>query len=931
MARLSSCGCECGVSNSRHWDFGGSGLWSFSTTTVRSGLRSLRYNPSNSNATITFGSDSLNFSLTSSTSKTRRDYVRFTTLPNADCIIGWYDYSGSSAGWGFKVSDSKIYAAVEIAGVITFGSTGVSVTTGTWYRIDVKTVGSVVTGTADVRVNGVACGQATGAFAADSADFPHLGSNGVNITADIFFDDFSFSQTAGDYPLSDGYIKSYIPNADGAHNVAGANDFERSGTGTDITNATTDANVLVAKRPLPSAAGTYINGVAPPNATDYVEWQYEDSSEPAAPIGVEIIVVMHTAGGSGSCNATVTLREHAGATSAQAMNLNNNATALQYSGQYFATVPGTADAWTTTKFNALRSRFLVSDASPDPFVDAAMLEVEFPSTSGTLFTQNLSGSITSSGVARKQTNKRLAAANTPHGALSKRAARTFTSSLTPLGALAKRIARGFAGSIASAGALLRQVIYARSFAGSLASAGVLTRQVQKRLAATLTSAGSLTKATSRSFSGALTFAGVLRKVIAKAFSGASTSTGSLANQLTRFVTLSGTLTAAGSLLRQTSKRAAGSATSESAITWRVSKNATGSIDPAGEPSQQIHKGLAGTLTAAGAIAQRVSKAFAGAFATAGSVVHQAPQPSVGSVSATGSIAKTALKILGATLASSGALANRSLRIVAFAGSIASQGAVAKTAARLVAGGVAAAASATRVALKNAAGALTPEGEQNPSVYKQLAGTLTPAGALTTMVIPGGGTTETLEVDGALASAGTEAQQANKQLAGSASSASALVKAVSLQFVSLIASSGQAIKQVERAFIAALTPQGVAGKHGSKSFAGALTPAGDLTNNIISIEEIVLSGSLASSGAVALSIRRGRVRPPAGGGRPLQVPSPFIWQPPAERQPRLLTLAVRGRVAPAGKVEMLVFLGPGWHEEEWLAGLVDSELYLAGVR
>lgn len=372
------CGFECGAIPSS----GGSaatehllkvdvGL-SFSTSTFRSpGLRALRSNPTAATqAGRVTVSDGTPLTLVS------RFYVGFAVLPSADCTI--YTHPGilppSGPSVRFKQSDSKLYAAVGT----TFGATGVAVTTGVWYRIDFKSViGAGSNDTADVQVDGVVCGQATAAGAGGGSGQIYIGCCDV-VNADVFFDDHIISLTGADYPFGGGYVLSYIPNADGAHNVAGANDFERSLTGVDITNATTDAFDLINERPIPTTAVDFINGIAPPNATDYVEWAYEDSIQTVAPRAVEAILVVHDAGGSGTNSYTVTLRDSGGGTTANIFSGTQNfgATITQRRA-HFATIPG-AGAWTLTAFNALRSRFLVSDASPDPYIDAAMLEAEYP-------------------------------------------------------------------------------------------------------------------------------------------------------------------------------------------------------------------------------------------------------------------------------------------------------------------------------------------------------------------------------------------------------------------------------------------------------------------------------------------------------------------------------------------------------------------------
>ena len=381
MTPIWACGLECGgtaYSGEGHWDTPSGS--SIDTVTVRSGLRSLRANP-------TAGQGwALTAALTGSLRWVGRIYIRFTTLPDADTILVWLAGTApNSPCVFFKVSDSKIYAAIANNGAAAaLGATGATVTTGIWYRVDfdfnINTAGADF---CDVQVDGTALGQATGTGLSITPSNAFFGAYGdqpdPTVTADVYFDDIILSNTAADYPIGAGHILSYIPNADGTHNIAGANDFERTLTGTDITNATTDAWTLIDERPLPTTAVDFINGIAPPNATDYVEWQYEDSVEADAPRAVFALFICHDAGGAGSNNTTVTLREHGGGTTANIFTgtANNGATLTSHRA-IFATVPGTADAWTTTEFNALRSRFLVADASPDPYIDAIMLEAEFP-------------------------------------------------------------------------------------------------------------------------------------------------------------------------------------------------------------------------------------------------------------------------------------------------------------------------------------------------------------------------------------------------------------------------------------------------------------------------------------------------------------------------------------------------------------------------
>lgn len=384
------CGIECGVdAGTAHWNLSGTG--SISTTTFRSGLRSLRANPTNGVGGWFLGGSTVPFTRT----LVLRFYVRWDSLPTSDACV-MFSNSSERPGVYFKQSDSKIYAGHTEA-TPSFGSTGVTVTTGVWYQIDVKIVSTANPWTIDVQVNGEACGQSTKAVAAADLTNLVLGCQ-QSETFDAFYDDILISATSGDYPLGSGYVLSYIPNADGTHNVAGAADFKH-GTGTtpagaDITNATTTAYQDIDKRPLvTSAAGaeTLINLIAPPNATDYVEVQFEDSVEKVPPRAVEVIIGINQAGtGAGNMEVRLNDNDTMGtvytATGVAGVAI---ATGVVFKRAHFANPPSAASAWVLGglgdgDFNDLRVRFgspAAVDANPDQYLVEVMIEAEYPNPS----------------------------------------------------------------------------------------------------------------------------------------------------------------------------------------------------------------------------------------------------------------------------------------------------------------------------------------------------------------------------------------------------------------------------------------------------------------------------------------------------------------------------------------------------------------------
>jgi hypothetical protein len=166
------------------------------------GLDLLRANPT---ATVTTAQ--LPSGIVSATIVVARCYVYFATLPNAEMgLIAFKDAGGIIGGAYFQSSDNKVYAR---GGTGLLGATGIAVSTGNWYRIDVKFDASSNPRLIDVQVNGVACGQRSDGFASTTITNVPLLTAESTWTGDVYADDFVISQTSGDYPIGGGYVKPF--------------------------------------------------------------------------------------------------------------------------------------------------------------------------------------------------------------------------------------------------------------------------------------------------------------------------------------------------------------------------------------------------------------------------------------------------------------------------------------------------------------------------------------------------------------------------------------------------------------------------------------------------------------------------------------------------------------------------------------------------
>ena len=386
MTPVFCCGFECGVTSSSLHIASTQG--SYSTSTVRSGARSHRINPT----AVSTGHIATTITLTASDKWIIRCYINFATLPSADCLLLYVTDGTIKVGLGFKQSTSKIDLGNETVGGTSISGGGVSVTTGVWYRVELYVNSAANPWTYDGKVDGV---QLTNpATQVRAAATPTNFVFGVNlrtgsITADVFFDDFLASNTIVDYPLGAGYVNHFVPTSDGTHNIAGTGDFQHGTAGADIVNATTDAFSLVDDVPLPSSITTsdLINLVAPPNATDYVESVFGPASgvaSPAsAPRAVEVMAAYHQAG-TGAGNMEIRMNDNGTTNVLYTATGVAGVTTLAYIRKLYASNIANGGAWTITSgagnFNNLRMRFgspAAVDANPDQYLDAIMIEAEF--------------------------------------------------------------------------------------------------------------------------------------------------------------------------------------------------------------------------------------------------------------------------------------------------------------------------------------------------------------------------------------------------------------------------------------------------------------------------------------------------------------------------------------------------------------------------
>lgn len=210
------------------------GTISIQSTTKRSGSYALKVAPANGTATYA----DFEYQGPVSSDNIGRFYIRFATLPDADCwLFVLFQRSGGvvTHGFAYNASTGKIRPGVHdqaaTPDVEEFGSDGsISVSTGVWYRIDFKqTKASNVftidwqmavegaSGTAETQFVSGTRSASTGASMVEFGDFYNTTPDG-----EFYFDDVVVLAGAGatnwpTYPIGDGRVVRLKPSSDGTH------------------------------------------------------------------------------------------------------------------------------------------------------------------------------------------------------------------------------------------------------------------------------------------------------------------------------------------------------------------------------------------------------------------------------------------------------------------------------------------------------------------------------------------------------------------------------------------------------------------------------------------------------------------------------------------------------------------------------------------
>jgi hypothetical protein len=302
-----------------------------------------------------------------------RMYVRFDTLPSADCdLFTIRDAGGLSFRFKYIQASNKFQ--------VVFGSTdpqlsSMTVSTGQWYCVELNVLLNAATRTCDWQIDGTAQTQSASTQTASTVAALRIGTGNAE-TYTCYYDDLIVSVTNADYPLGAGGVTGLSPNAEGTHSP-GTNEIEDN-AGDDINGSTVQAYPLMDNVPMNSTAD-YVQQATAHTVPDahYAEVGFADIASGLTVKGVIGLLAYKSSATQANSGSTIAIRSDATQIEiygTPAVPVDYSESSLFYKSAVI-TAPG--GGWTQSEVNALLMRVGgSSDATPLPQWHALMFEVD---------------------------------------------------------------------------------------------------------------------------------------------------------------------------------------------------------------------------------------------------------------------------------------------------------------------------------------------------------------------------------------------------------------------------------------------------------------------------------------------------------------------------------------------------------------------------
>ncbi len=234
-------------------------------------------------------------------------------------------------------------------------------------------------------------------------------------------------------------------------------------------------------------------------------------------------------------------------------------------------------------------------------------------STGTQYTQAVTGSLLSNGTMVRLVRASLAGSQLASGNTTKRIGFNFAGISKVSGAVSRAISALLPeGSLVSAGALGASLLYSLALGGILAASGAIRKGVDQITSGHLLASGSVTKRISSITAGAIRASGSMTKRIAATLAGNSLLSGALnaAKSGAYYVVLTANLISSGTIEKAIAARFSAPLRATGSITKHFARSLPGaSLLVSGVQSRQVHKVASGLAKSSGTITRSIGNAL----------------------------------------------------------------------------------------------------------------------------------------------------------------------------------------------------------------------------------------------------------------------------------------------------------------------------------
>lgn len=467
------------------------------------------------------------------------------------------------------------------------------------------------------------------------------------------------------------------------------------------------------------------------------------------------------------------------------------------------------------------------------------------------FTQDVAGTLTSSGDITSTVESILSSIITSTGNIINNISITILGNLTSTGNIISSVSNFLSSTIDSSGNIINDIT--KPISGIIALSGSTFKSILQTMTGTISSIGTILHSISRLIGGVASLSGSVNRNLIKTLLGVITSSGITLKSFISNIT--GIITSSSTLVNDILKSMIGVLSSSGNTIKNVTQSFIGSISSSGflDNIKVVLVTFTGTLTSSGQYLSNIVKDFIGTITSSGSIIKEAQSNLVGSLSLIGilSTIKAVLHTITGSIASSGQTRSGVQNILS--GVVFSSGQRVSDIAATMVGTITSSGSALKDISTQIAGTILHAGSIVSNVQKNISGILTFSGITNNIK------TILQTVTGVLNNSAVIVNSIQKQLLGSISFTGTLQSYIDIivagvsNLAGVVSNIAQGANEI--LVTGVINPAGSVAKSITQDIIANINSIGTITTSVLKdlLGSITFSGIISNTKVVLLNI------------------------------------------------------------------------------